>query len=169
MVIKHRRNNADVTIDMQGGYGAAAFERLKDNGIHAFSFKGAERATGRARDGKLRFTNKRTEAYWRFREALDPDQPGGSPIALPPDQKLAGQLTAPHYEMTPNGIKAEDKTEVVRRLGRSPDKADAAVMAWYRGSTGDWQRRLWGSPDPSFGSRPRVIRGHEVKRRLCGR
>ena len=57
-------------------------------------FKGAERATGRTRDGKLRFTNKMTEAYWRPREILDPDQPIGSPIALLPDQKPAGQLCA---------------------------------------------------------------------------
>ncbi len=77
LVIKHRRSNADVVIDMQGGYGAAAFERLKDNNIACYPFKGAEKATGRTRDGKLRFTNKRTEAYWRMREALDPDQPGG--------------------------------------------------------------------------------------------
>ena len=73
LVIKHRLNNADVVIDMQGGYGAAAFERLNDNSINCYAFKGAEKATGRARDGKLRFTNKRTEAYWRLREALDPD------------------------------------------------------------------------------------------------
>ena len=164
LVIKHRRSNADVVIDMQGGYGAAAFERLKDNNIACYAFKGAERATGRTRDGKLRFTNKRTEAYWRLREALDPDQPGGSPISLPQDQKLAGQLCAVRFTMTPNGIAAERKDEVVKRLGRSPDKADAVVMAWYRGSVGDWQRRLW----ESYGSRPlpKVIRGHEAKRRF---
>lgn len=145
---------------MQGGYGAAAFERLKDNGIHAYSFKGVEKATGRTRDGKLRFVNKRTEAYWRMREALDPDQPGGSPIALPPDQKLAGQLTAVHYEMTANGIKAEDKIEVVKRLGGSPDKADAVVMAWYRGSTGGHQRLMWGyGAGPYDKPRPKVIQG----------
>ena len=63
--------------DMQGGYGAATFERLKDNGITAHAFRGAEKAMGRARDGKLRFTNKRTEAYWRFREAL------GAPLRHP--------------------------------------------------------------------------------------
>ena len=135
LVIKHRRDSADVVVDMQGGYGAATFERLKDNQIVAHAFRGVERAMGRARDGKLRFTNKRTEAYWRFREALDPDQPGGSPIALPVDQKLGGQLTAVRFEMTPNGIKAERKEDVVKRLGRSPDRADAVVMCWYRGVT----------------------------------
>ncbi len=164
LVIKHRRNNADVVIDMQGGYGAAAFERLKDNNIICHAFKGAEKAIGRSRDGKLRFTNKRTEAYWRLREALDPDQSGGSPISLPPDQKLAGQLCSVRFTIGPNGIAAEAKIDVVKRLGRSPDKADAVIMAWYRGSVGDWQRRMWGSS----GSRPlpKVIRGHEAKRRF---
>ena len=168
LVIKHRRDNADVVIDMQGGYGGAAFERLKDNGVACFPFKGAEKAVGRTRDGKLRFTNKRTEAYWRFREALDPDHPGGSPITLPPDQKLAGQLCAARFSMTPNGIAAETKVDVVKRLGRSPDMADAVVMAWYRGVTGGWQRRMWGQSDPANRAglnRPKVLRGHENKRR----
>ena len=60
---------------------------------------------------------------------LDPDQPGGSPVMLPPDQKLAAQLCSVHFTMTPNGIAAEDKIAVIKRLGRSPDKADAVIMA----------------------------------------
>ena len=113
LIVKHRRNNAEVTLDMQGGYGGAVYERLMDNGITAYKFKGAEKAMGRTRDGSLRFVNKRTEAYWRLREALDPDQPGGSPIMLPSDQKLAAQLCSVHFTMTPNGIAAEDKIAVI--------------------------------------------------------
>lgn len=63
------------------------------------------------------------------------------------------------------GFVAEDKVSVIKRLGRSPDKADAVVMSWYRGSTGDWQRRMWGSPDPGSRPLPKVIHGHENKRR----
>jgi hypothetical protein len=155
-VIKHRRNNADVVIDMGGGYGAAAFERLKDNGVEAYPFKGAEKAIGRTRDGRLGFTNRRTGAYWRLREALDPDQDGGSCIALPPNRKLAGQFTAVHFEMTINGIKAETKEEMVKRLGRSPDPADAVVMALYRGVTGSLRRQMLRTPDPRP-QKPKVI------------
>ncbi len=105
--------------------------------------------------------NKRSEAYWRIREALDPDQPGGSPVMLPPDQKLAAQLCSVHFTMTAQGIAAEDKISVVKRLGRSPDRADAVVMCWYRGVTGDQRRQMW----PGTGTREiKVIRSHQKKR-----
>ena len=164
LVIQHRRDGADVIVDMQGGYGAACFERLKDNGITPFSFKGAEKAMGRSRDGKLKFTNKRTEAYWRVREALDPDQPGGSPIALPRDAKLAGQLAAVHYEVGANGIQAEPKESVVKRLGHSPDRADAVIMSWYRGITGAYARAQYGIGGDGQVT-PQVLHGHENRKR----
>ena len=81
------------------------------------------------------FVNKRAEAWWRFREALDPDQEGGSPICLPPDAGILGDLTAPRYELMPRGIKVEAKVEVKKRLGRSPDDGDSIVMAWSEGQT----------------------------------
>ncbi len=109
--------------------------------------------------------NKRTEAHWRLREALDPDQPGGSPIALPPDQKLAGQLCSVRFTMTPHGIAAEDKISVIKRLGRSPDKADAVVMAWYKGVTGGYRRQIWNVPGSGGRPFPKVIRGYESKKK----
>ena len=64
-------------------------------------------------------------------------------IAGRPEARL-GQLTAVRFEMTPNGIKAENKEDVVKRLDRSPDRADAVVMCWYRGVTGAYARKLYG-------------------------
>jgi len=66
----------------------------------------------------------------------------GQPILSrsPPDQKLAAQLCSVHFTVTANGIAAEDKVAVIKRLGRSPDKADAVVMAWYRGVSGGYAR-----------------------------
>lgn len=142
-IISYRRNHALVVIDLGGGFGGSTYEHCKANGIEVNGYKGAETSTRRSRDGKLHFTNKRTAAYWGFREALDPGQPGGSPIALPNDPKLMADLTAPTFEITPNGIKAEPKEKVCERLGRSTDHGDAAVMAWYEGpkettSAMDW-------------------------------
>ena len=76
------------------------------------------------------FFETRSQVIWQFREALDPNQDGGSPIALPNDQALMADLTAPTFEVGSRGIKVETKEEIVRRLGRSPDRGDAAVMAW---------------------------------------
>lgn len=132
-VLANRRDNADIVIDMGGGYGSSMYEHLRDNQIEVKAYKGAEGTTRRSRDGKLRFTNKRSAAYWGFREALDPGQPGGSPISLPDDAELVSDLTAPTFEVTANGIKVEPKEKVCERLGRSTDKGDAVVMAWFEG------------------------------------
>lgn len=132
-VISYRRDSAHVVIDMGGGYGGSTYDHLKHNDVGIHGFKGAEGTTKRTVDGQLKFTNKRSAAYWGFREALDPGQPGGSPIALPDDPKLLADLTAPSFEVTPNGIKVEPKEHVVKRLGRSPDRGDAVVMAWFEG------------------------------------
>jgi hypothetical protein len=39
-----------------------------------------------------------------LREALDPDQPDGSAIALPPDPELRADLCAPTWKLTARGI-----------------------------------------------------------------
>jgi len=132
-IVTNRRDKALVIIDMGGGYGNAAYEILVENDIDVHAYKGAETSTRRTRDGKLRFTNTRTAALWGFREALDPEQPGGSPILLPPSNKLLADLTAPTYKVTPNGLKAESKEDVCARLGRSTNEGDAVIMAWHQG------------------------------------
>ena len=83
----------------------------------------------------MAFVNKRAEAHWRFREALNPDQDGGSAIALPPDPQVLADLTAPRWKLMTRGIQIESKEDLKKpeRLGRSPDKGDAIVMAWSEG------------------------------------
>lgn len=147
VVVSHRSDGALVVLDMGGGYGGPMYEHLKANEVEVRSYKGAETSTRRSRDGKVKFTNKRTAALWGFREALDPGQPGGSPIALPPNPRLLADLTAPTFEVTPQGIKAEPKEKVVERLGRSTNDGDAVVMSWYEGprmltDALDWMGRV---------------------------
>lgn len=134
LVIANRRDGADVVVDMGGGYGGSMYEHLRANQVECKAYKGAEGTPKRSRDGKLHFVNKRSAAYWLFREALDPGQPnGGSPIALPDDPQLIADLTAPSFKTTPQGIALEPKERVCERLGRSTDKGDAVVMAWFEG------------------------------------
>ena len=80
------------------------------------------------RDRQLKFVNKRAETWWKLREALDPTY--GSNVALPPDPSLRADLTSPTWKLTPRGIQIESKDEIRKRLGRSPDKGDAVVLAW---------------------------------------
>jgi len=132
-ILKRRRNNAVIVVDVGGGYGGQVTLRLRDNGIDYVAFNGANTGNGRSVDGNLRFANRRAAAWWKFREALDPDQSGGSIIALPPDPVLRADLAAPVYTVGPRGILLEDKGKVRERLGRSPGKGDACVMALSEG------------------------------------
>lgn len=134
LVVQHRRNDAKVIIDIGGGWGGDAYAHLRENGIDTVGYMGVKQSLRRTVDNQLKFTNVRTEAYWRFREALDESQDGGSPIQLPEDPELVADLCAPSYKVGPNGISVEAKVDVVKRLGRSPDKGDAVVMAWWAGN-----------------------------------
>lgn len=167
LIIAHRRDSAAIIIDMGGGYGGSTYDHLKDNGFIKgdllFVFKGAETSMARTSDNQLGFTNKRTEAYWRFREALDPSQAGGSPVALPPDPMLVADLTAPTFEITTRGIKLETKEDVVKKLRRSPDRGDAVVIAATQGAMQSNQLGGW-KPLQKFGARPNVIRAHGAQR-----
>jgi hypothetical protein len=134
LIISKRRAGAAVVVDVGGGYGGAVTLRLKDNGIPYVGFNGAGTSTAKTKDRQLRFANKRAEAWWKFREALDPDQDGGSAVCLPPDPQLRADLAAPVYEVSGRGILIEGKDELRRRLGRSPGKGDAVVMCFSEGN-----------------------------------
>jgi hypothetical protein len=136
-IIAVRYDDAPIVIDMGGGYGSGCFERLQDNGIEPIAHKGSMASTQRTYpDRKLGFYNKRSEVYWRLREALDPDQLGGSPIALPPDPELVSDLTVLTFEVGTRGIQVLSKEDVLDALGRSPDKGDAVSLAWSAGPRG---------------------------------
>lgn len=133
LVIKHRRDLAAAIIDVGGGYGGGVVERLRENGVEVVPFNGASGAVGRTKDRQFGFANKRAQSVWALREALDPDQQGGSPIAFPDDAALRADLAAYRWKPTARGILIGDKVEMKKEIGRSPDKGDAVVMAWAEG------------------------------------
>lgn len=135
-IFQNRRDGAPVVIDVGGGYAGAVKVRLQDNNIPIYPFNGANTSTGKALATKLPFANKRAEAWWRFREALDPNQDGGSIVALPPDTMLRADLLAPclNAKVLEQGkIQIESKEDLRKRLGRSPDRGDAVVMCMHDG------------------------------------
>lgn len=133
LIVQHRRHNAPVIVDVGGGYGGAVVQRLGDNSITHHAFNGAGSSTAKTRDGKLAFFNKRAEAWWRMREELNPDQEGGSVIALPPGAEVKADLAAPQWKLTARGIQIESKDDIRDRLGRSPGKGDVIVMCLSEG------------------------------------
>jgi len=156
LVVSKRRDGSKVIIDIGGGWGGDAYAHLKANDVDVVSYMGVKKSIQRTKDKQLRFSNIRTEAYWRFREALDPDQSGGSPIALPDDRELLADLTSPIYEVVAGGIALESKEKLVKRIGRSPDKGDAVVMAWHSGAKAITDLQEWRKGRP-LGRAPKVI------------
>ena len=134
VVLVTRRDGAVAVLDVGGGYGGDAKRFLSENNVVVAGFNGAHASTARTADKALGFKNKRAEAIWRFREALDPGQEGGSPIALPPDPMLVADLVS--YRWKPVGagnVQIESKEEIRKRIGRSPDDGDATIMSWSEG------------------------------------
>lgn len=169
LIYTYRRNQAVVIIDMGGGFGGSAYEHMTDQGnVELIAYKGSEAATGRTHDKKMGFKNKRTEALWRFREALDPGQPGGSPIMLPDDPKLVADLTAVTYSVDGSIIVAQSKEDVVDKLGRSTDHGDNVIMCWSAGPIAVTHGRIWEEEHrrrTGDGGRHKVVMGrHNVRR-----
>ena len=93
--------------------------------MNVLPFNASEKTSKRDRSGELGFTNKRSAAWWGMRELLEDGL-----IALPPDDNLTGDLTAPKWRVMSGGrIQVESKDDIKKRLGRSPDDGDAVVMA----------------------------------------
>jgi hypothetical protein len=172
-VLARRRDNSMVVVDLGGGWGGDALTHLAVNigQEYVFGYMGVKVSMRRTRDNQLRFKNVRTQAIWQFREALDPYQPGGSPVALPDDRELLADLASVTYSVVSEkggmAIAAETKEALIKRLGRSTDKGDAVVMAWHSGPKAvtdfkEWEQRRVGS----LGGRvPKVIMGRESARR----
>lgn len=162
-VIRYRKGDAVPVIDCGGGYGGGVVRHLEDNGIPSKAHKGAESSTKRTKDRLHAFSSKRAEVYYRFMEALDPSQDGGASIALPPDPKLLSDLCSVRFNVTSRGITLETKVEMKKRLGRSPDRGDAVVLAWSYGDTIATQRG--GKWEGGKKKLPQSIMGHMAQRR----
>lgn len=160
VVIRHRRDGCPVIVDVGGGYAGAVIERFKDNNIAYQKFDGAAGSVAAAKGSGLRFFNKRAEAIWRFREELDPDQEGGSAIALPPDPELRADLASYRYDHRTRGILVNSKDDIKTLIGRSPNKGDAVVMCLSEGNKAA-MRRIGGT----MGRQPKAILGYAGSKR----
>lgn len=128
------RDDAIVAIDLGGGWGGGALSHLKQIGEdfkkRCFGVNPSNKSEMVAKKGGFKMRNTRSALYWAFREALDPE--GGEDIELPPDIEGAiEELAAATWENTPGGVLLEDKDDIIKRLKRSPDEADAIVLGWW--------------------------------------
>lgn len=110
------------------GMGASVASRLQELGLPAFGVNVAE-----SPPMKEQYTNLKAELWWTAREWF---QLRDCSIPMPPkdgkDPDLAEELVAVNFEPpTSNGkIRIEPKAETRKRLGHSPDVADAFVLTF---------------------------------------
>ncbi len=82
------------------------------------------------KSGDMLFADARSWAWWTMREMLDPQYAEG--WALPPDDRLTGDLTAPKWREWGKGrVRVESKEDIRKRLKRSTDAADAVIQMLY--------------------------------------
>ena len=126
LVIAERRDHAPIMLDVIG-VGASPYDILVNAGQDVHGINVAEKANAMDRSGRLSFFNLRSQLWWQFRELLDPNADNG--IALPPDPELAKELCAPRWELSGMTIKVESRDQIIERVGRSPDRATAVILA----------------------------------------
>jgi hypothetical protein len=126
LTIAHRRDDAPIHLDVIG-VGASPYDVLNGMSMPVLGVNVSEKALGTDKSGRLRFFNQRSELWWKAREALDPANDTG--IALPPSKKLLLEMCAPKW--TPKGfvVYVEGREDIVKRLGYSPDRATAVILA----------------------------------------
>ena len=141
-VVSKRRDNAIVVVDVETGIGVDIFGHLKTNGIEVKGFRGQVESWRKTAEKQLPFKDRLAEACWRFREALNPEQPGGSPIELPNDPELVADLAAFGFKVTAKGIEAKQN--------RPAPRAESVLLAWAYGPTAKTHLSEW-RPDQRVG------------------
>lgn len=100
-----------------------------------------------------RFMRRRDELWWAARDWLS-----SADCKLPEDDALIGELTGPKYTVLSTGkVQIERKDEMKKRLGWSPDLADAFILTFAGGlekkldeEIDRYRRKLYGKRAGSY-------------------
>lgn len=114
---KYPRDLVRLVID-DTGVGGGVTDILRNAGWKVTAYN----AGAKAHD-PVTYPNRRSEMWFRL-AALLPE------LDLPADDQMAADLLAPTYKYEPGSMRrvVEKKDETKKRLGRSPDRADAVML-----------------------------------------
>jgi hypothetical protein len=107
-----------------GAIGQSVITRLNkivDDDITVIEVNEASKA-----DDPGKFYNKRAEMYWEAGELMS-----NGLVSLIHDKVNVGQLSAHTYGYASGRILIDEKDEIKKRIGRSPDYADATVIGLW--------------------------------------
>jgi hypothetical protein len=112
------------------GVGAGTLAKAIELGLLAQACTFSNSPT-RKPDFGTSYRNLRTQVYWEFREALQRKELAIASLGTQEDAAFE-ELSAVEYTINASGvIIASSKAEVKQKIGRSPDRADAIVMAHW--------------------------------------
>ena len=120
-VLSRKYDNALIVVDVCG-LGAGVVDRLIEMGDNVLGIDNAARS-----EEPEKYFNKRAEIWCGAADAFA----GGDVELKNSDVRLKGQLTTPTYAFRNGKILIESKSEIKKRLGNSPDRADAYVNGLY--------------------------------------
>ena len=108
-----------INVDV-GGMGAGVVDRLRELGftVNAIDFGG--------KSARKDCANKATEMYFNLRDMLQAGE-----LTLPDDELLAAELSTRKYSVDSAGrFILERKSDYKKRIGHSPDTADAVALCF---------------------------------------
>lgn len=109
------------------GIGGGIIDRLREIGEFKVVAYNAAAAPAEENDDIGGYPNARSELWFEFAEDWLPE------LDLDGDEDLLADLCAPEYSINSKGRRVvEPKEETKKRLGRSPDRADAVLMLFSR-------------------------------------
>lgn len=113
----------EIPMNVDGdGLGAGVVDQLRELELPVVEFRGGMKAVD-----DERFANRRAEMFWLLREGIDRGDVDLDPL----DLDLAAQLGKLKWKTDGRGrILVESKEDMRKRGVRSPDRADAAAMAY---------------------------------------
>ena len=133
MMKKYGKMRATIYVD-DDGVGGGVTDRLREviheRKMHAVVI---DCHNGKPAGDKEHYANFAAEGWCRLRERF-----AAGTIQLPQNDELAAQLSTRKYKVNSKGqIALEEKAIYKKRTRRSPDRADALVLAFSEGAA-DW-------------------------------
>lgn len=107
-----------IFVDDTGHFGHGVIDSLTTAGYPAIGVMFHAPALDR------RYANRRAEMWVTMTDAMK------SGMALPNIPELVAELTTPTYTFVKGQFLLEEKDQIKKRLGRSPDLADALALTW---------------------------------------
>jgi len=135
LVIVANYSHAPIHIDVIG-VGSSPYDFLREANQLVLGINVSEKSLATDKSGRLTFKNQRSKLWWKFRELLDPAN--NHAPALPPCPKLRAELAAPKWTLKGHEVYVESREDIVKRIGRSPDRATAVILAAIRTPRPQW-------------------------------